>query len=104
MPAQDHPKLSIRLGPEDRSRLDVLARRRNMNLSRCVRTLIREASPDEAPARERLSEEKLLDLLRERALDGNVSAITRLLEIERQRDPKAATLATLQRMAEARRQ
>jgi hypothetical protein len=54
-------------------------------------------------ARRELSEAQLLDLLRERATDGNVAAISRLLEFERQRDPRPEAMAALERIAEERR-
>jgi hypothetical protein len=82
MPADHDPKLSVRFGPDGRRRLEALAEARGVSLSRCVRQLVDEASVD-APRQPRrhLSEEELLDLLRERAEDGNVGAISRLLEI-----------------------
>jgi hypothetical protein len=46
--------------------------------------------------------EQLLDLLRERAQDGNVAAISRLLEIERMRDPRSAAIAALERITKGR--
>jgi hypothetical protein len=42
-------------------------------------------------------------LLRERATDGNVAAISRLLEFERPRDPRSEAMAALERIAEERR-
>jgi hypothetical protein len=43
-------------------------------------------------------------MLRERAEDGNVTAIRSLLEMERHRDPRQAALRALQRMAAGREQ
>jgi hypothetical protein len=105
MPGERDPKLSVRFGPQGYRRLQAIAAARRVSLSRCVRQLVDEASPD-APRRSRrhLSEEELLDMLRERAEDGNVTAIRALLERERQQDPRSAALAALQRMAEGQRQ
>lgn len=105
MPAQTHPKLSVRFGPEGRRRLEAVAAARGVSLSRCVRQLVDEAAPDVPPKpRKHLSEDDLIDLLHERAADGNVTAIRALLEMERQRDPRKASIDALQRMAEAHRQ
>jgi predicted DNA-binding ribbon-helix-helix protein len=95
--------LSLRLTSEGHRRLSALAEARGVNLGRCVRQLIDEADVD-APAKPRreLSEADLIDLLRERAADGNVSAITRLLDLERQRDPRADALAALEAIAQER--
>lgn len=71
-----------------------------MNLSRALRQLVDEAAPDAPPqARPHLSKDQLLDLLRERAEDGNVSAIRTLLEIERQADPREGAMLALEQMA-----
>jgi hypothetical protein len=43
-------------------------------------------------------------MLRERAEDGNVTAIRSLREMERDRDPRQAALSALQRMAVGREQ
>src|SRR5688572_28447293 len=105
MPAESHPQMSVRFAPEGYRRLCVLAVSRNVSLSLCVRQLVDEASPDASPRpRRHLSEDELLDMLRERAEDGNVTAICSLLEMERNRDPRQASMDALQRMAEAHRQ
>ena len=97
--------LSVRLTPEGRRRLQTLAKARGVTLSRCVRQLVDEASPDAPPPpRRRLTETDLLNLMRERAEDGNVAAIRSLLEMERNSDPRQAALTALQQMAEGRRQ
>jgi hypothetical protein len=66
-------------------------------------------SPTPAPTwrhRTPTDESELLELLAEKARQGNVAAIRVLLvrEEERDRDPRARSLALLQEMAEARRQ
>jgi hypothetical protein len=95
--------LSLRLTPAGHRRLCALAESRGVNLGRCVRQLIDEADVDQpAPPRAALSEDQLLDLLRERAQDGNVAAISHLLEIERTRDPRSAAIAALERMTKGR--
>ena len=105
MPAEHHPKLSVRFNPDGYRQLRALAAARGISLSRCLRQLVDEASPDAAPKPASAPERgDLLDLLRERAQDGNVSAIRALLEIERQRDPRQGALAALERVVEARRQ
>jgi predicted transcriptional regulator len=97
--------MSLKLSPEGYRRLQAIAEARGVNPSHALRQLIDEADV-EAPAKPRreLSENDLIDLLRERAQDGNVAAITRLLEIERTRDPRQAALSALQRMAGGREQ
>lgn len=98
-----HPRISIRLTSDCHARLRKLAEARGVNMSRCVRELIAAAAPDApSPPRPKLSEDRLLDLLRERAEDGNVAAIRILLELERQADPRAAALDALAAMAEGR--
>jgi hypothetical protein len=105
MPARSDPTLTVRFAPEGYRRLQALAQARGVNLSRCVRQLVDEADVDAPPRpRRRLSESQLLDLLRERAEDGHVAAISRLLELERQRDPRAAALDQLERVAKGREQ
>lgn len=101
MPTESDPKITVRLGPDGLRRLEALLKARGIrSKSRCVRQLIDEATPDAPrPRPRRLTEEDLIDLLRERAADGNVSAINKLLEIERQRDPKRAALSTLEQLA-----
>lgn len=97
---ESDPRITVRLGPDGRERLEALAASRGVSSSRCVRQLVDEAAPDgPRPKPRRLSEDELLDLLRERALDGNVSAITRLLEIERRSRPVGA-LDALRRMTD----
>jgi hypothetical protein len=103
MPAERHPTLSVRFSPDGYRRLKALAEARHVSLGRCVRQLIDEADVDVPPKpRRELSEAKLLDLLRERAEDGNVTAISRLLEIERTRDPRSAASAALEGMTKGR--
>ena len=103
MPARNHPTIHVRLSPDGLRKLQALAESRGVNRSRCIRQLLDEATVSGHPRR-RLSEEKLLDLMNERARDGNVSAIRALLEIERQKDPRQGALDALERMAESRRQ
>jgi hypothetical protein len=55
------------------------------------------------PPPEPLGEEELLELLAERARQGNVAAIRTLLVREEQRDPRAQAMALFEAMA-ARRQ
>jgi len=98
-----HPKLSVRFNPDCYARLQAIAKARGVNLSRCLRQLVDEAAPNAPPeARPHLSRERLLDLLRERAEDGNVSAIRTLLEIERQADPRDRAMLALEQMAKGR--
>ncbi|MGZ5324935.1 MAG: hypothetical protein ACXWG2_12785 [Solirubrobacterales bacterium] len=104
MPGARDPQLGVRFAPEGYRRLRELAEARSVSLSRCVRQLVDEAAADGPRPRRHLSQEELLDLLRERAEDGNVSAIRALLEMERQRDPRSAALNALERMAEGHRQ
>jgi hypothetical protein len=96
-------RVTLRLTPEGFRRLEAIAATRGVDPSRALRQLVDEADVD-APAkpRDKLSEEQLLELLRERAQDGNVAAIVRLLEIERTRDPRAAAIAALERMTKGR--
>jgi predicted DNA-binding ribbon-helix-helix protein len=105
MPGDRDPKLSVRFAPEGYRRLREIAEARSVSMSRCVRQLVDEAAAD-TPRRPRrhLTESELLEMLRERAEDGNVTAIRSLFEIERQRDPRKASLDALERMAEGRRQ
>lgn len=103
MPHERHPRVSVRFAPDGYARLQAIAEARGVNPSRCLRQLVDEASPETPPPNRRhLSQERLLDLLRERAEDGNVSAIRTLLEIERQADPRAAAMDALSQMAKAR--
>jgi hypothetical protein len=96
--------LTLRLTPDGYRRLEAIAEVRHVKPGHAVRQLIDEADVDvPAKSRRKLSEDELLDLLRERATDGNVAAIVRLLEIERSRDPRSEALAALQRIAEERR-
>ncbi len=75
MPAKNHPTIHVRLSPDGLRKLEALAESRGVNRSRCIRQLLDEATVKGHPLRRRLSEEKLLDLMNERARDGNVSAI-----------------------------
>jgi hypothetical protein len=95
--------MSVRFNPDGYARLRAIAEARGVNLSRALRQLVDGAAPDAPPqARPHLSKKRLLDLLRERAEDGNVSAIRTLLDIERQADPRAGAMAALEQMAKGR--
>ena len=68
MPGSHDPKLSVRFAPEGYRRLQKLSAQRNVSLSRCVRQIVDEVAADtRRRSRRALSEEELLDLLRERA-------------------------------------
>ncbi len=104
-PATAHPRLTVRLTPDARHKVQALAESRGVSAAHAVRQLIAEADVDATPRPPRhLSEEELIDVLHERAAAGNVSAVKELLAIERERDPRESALEALERMAEERRQ
>ena len=102
--------LSIRLPERTLERFDALADEHGLTRARLLRRLIETALVDlagtdlEAP--DSPGETELLELLAEKARQGHVAAIRVLLarEEERDRDPRARSLALLQEMAENRRQ
>jgi predicted transcriptional regulator len=87
------------------ARLDELAAERGIPRSRLTRQLLEVGLRDHpAPVSEPLSEDELVNLLREKARGGNVSAIRLLLELARRRDPRQAAMDALEQMAAGRRQ
>jgi hypothetical protein len=103
MPLTRH--VSLRLTPDGYRRLQAIAEARHVSPGHALRQLVDEADVDTpAKPRRKLSEAELLDLLGERAEDGNVTAIRSLLEMERHPDPRQAALRALQRMAAGREQ
>jgi hypothetical protein len=86
-------------------RLDVLAQERGIDRSRLVRQLLEAGLQGRpAPPSGALSEQDLLDLLTERARQGNVSAIRSLLLREEQADPRHRALLAFEQIVEGRRQ
>ncbi len=76
-----------------------------MTRSRLVRQLLEVGVRDRpAPSSETLSEQDLLDLLTEKARQGNVSAIRSLLLREEQADPRHRALLAFEQIAAERRQ
>lgn len=96
-------RLSVRLTDRMFLQLDALAAERGVDRTRLVRQLLeaglreRPAPPSDPP-----SEEKLLDLLAEKARQGNVAAIRSLLMREENRDPRSRALALFSEIAAER--
>lgn len=96
-------RLSVRLTDRMFLQLDALAAERGVDRTRLVRQLLeaglreRPAPPSDPP-----SEEELLDLLAEKARQGNVAAIRSLLMREENRDPRSRALALFSEIAAER--
>jgi hypothetical protein len=87
-------RLTFRLTPAEFERLEALAKARDVTWdAACATSWPRPTSISPRGLATRSPRKQLLDLLRERAQDGNVAAISRLLEIERTRDPRSAAIA-----------
>lgn len=96
---------TVRLTDRLFAQLNALASERGVTRTRLVRQLL-EASVQgrPAPPTGTLSEEDLLDLLTEKARQGNVSAIRSLLLREEQADPGHRALLAFEQIAAERRQ
>lgn len=96
-------QLGVRLSQTQHRKLAEMAAEAGATKSDIVRRLIDVAGP-KVDAPEAPTEQELLELLAERARQGNVGAIRALLDAERQRDPRRAALQALEQMPEGRRQ
>jgi hypothetical protein len=94
-------RVTVRLTERMTAQLEATARENGMNRARFVRKLITEAvdgAPVETPGHP--NRDELLDLLAEKARQGNVSAIRSLLAREEYEDPRGRLMAEFRRMAE----
>jgi ribbon-helix-helix CopG family protein len=96
----DMPRLSFRVPARTLARLDALARERGVTRTRLMRQALERlvdgvgsASPD-LP-----DEQELLDLLAEKARQGNVAAIRSLLARGEMTDPRARAVALFRELA-----
>jgi Ribbon-helix-helix protein, copG family len=96
-------RLSVRLTDRMFRQLDALADEHGVTRTRLVRQLLevglrnRPASSPDPPA-----EEELLELLAEKARQGNVAAIRSLLAREQMSDPRSRAIALFQEMVSER--
>ncbi|HKH42587.1 MAG TPA: CopG family transcriptional regulator [Solirubrobacterales bacterium] len=96
--------LSVRLPERTLERFDAVARERGLTRAWLVRQLVEGAlSGEPIEATDAPSEAELLELLAEKARQGNVAVIRSLLLREEERDPRAAALAALESIAEQNR-
>jgi hypothetical protein len=96
-------RLSVRLTDRMFWQLDALASERDVTRTRLVRQLLEAGLRDRpAPASEPPSEEELLELLAEKARQGNVAAIRSLLAREQLSDPRSRAIALFQEMVAER--
>jgi Ribbon-helix-helix protein, copG family len=94
-------RVTVRLTERMTAQLEAKASENGMNRARFLRNLITEAvdgAPVEAP--EPPTYDELLELLAEKARQGNVSAIRSLLAREEYEDPRGRLMAEFRRMAE----
>ena len=97
--------MTIRLTDRLSGQLDAAAQERGLHRARFVRQLIEGAvAGAPTPPSKPLGEEELLELLTERARQGNVAALRTLLVREEQREPRERALLALEQLAEGRRQ
>jgi hypothetical protein len=96
-------RLSVRLTDRMFWQLDELASERRVTRTRLVRQLLEAGLRDRpAPVSEPPSEEELLELLAEKARQGNVAAIRSLLAREQLSDPRSRAIALFQEMVAER--
>jgi hypothetical protein len=99
------PRLTVRTTERTIRGLDSLAAERGMNRSRVVRQILEAAVDGEGvDLPETPSEDELLELLAEKARQGNVAAIRTLLAREEQLDPHERALLAFEQIAEGHRQ
>ena len=97
----DMPRLSFRVPARTLARLDALARERGVTRTRLMRQALERlvdgvGSPSSVDPPD---EQELLDLLAEKARQGNVAAIRSLLAREEMTDPRARAVALFQQLA-----
>ena len=97
----DMPRLSFRVPARTLARLDALARERGVTRTRLMRQALERlvdgvGSPSSVDPPD---EQELLDLLAEKARQGNVAAIRSLLAREEMTDPRARAVALFQELA-----
>jgi hypothetical protein len=96
-------RLTIRLTDLMSAQLDVAAQEQGLSRARFVRQLIAQAvagQPVESLGPP--SEDELLELLAEKARQGNVAAIRSLLAREQSSDPRSRAIALFQELAAER--
>jgi hypothetical protein len=96
-------RVTVRMTDRMAAQLEALARERGVPAARLVRQLIAQAvagQPVEGLGPP--SEEELLELLAEKARQGNVSAIRSLLAREEMSDPRSRAIALFQELAAER--
>jgi hypothetical protein len=94
-------RVTVRLTDRMAAQLDAAARDHGMSRARYVRHLISGAvtgKPVETPGHP--SRDELLELLAEKARQGNVSAIRSLLTREEYENPRGRLISEFRRMAE----
>ena len=95
------PRLSFRVPARTLARLDALARERGVTRTRLMRQALErlEVGVGSPSSVDPPDEQELLDLLAEKARQGNVAAIRSLLAREEMTDPRARAVALFQQLA-----